>query len=90
MTDLLISIVIAGAAVAYVIEFVNLVTADFFGIAGLNKFLTLPLNGLALFLLGVHDVKIAVAIPAATLIAILISKYLNKPVVTNVPRLRGF
>jgi|APGre2960657404_1045060.scaffolds.fasta_scaffold00037_47 hypothetical protein len=89
MTDLLISIIIAGAAVGYLVEFINLITIDFFGISVLNKFLTLPLNTGALYLLGVDDIKLLVVVPAATLVSILISKYLNKPTVTRVPRLGG-
>ena len=89
MTDLLISIIIAGAAVGYLVEFINLITIDFFGVSVLNKFLTLPLNTGALYLLGVEDIKLLVVVPAATLVSILISKYLNKPTVTRVPRLGG-
>jgi len=89
MTDLLISIIIAGAAVGYLIEFINLITLDFFGISLLNKVLTLPLTTGALYLLGTHDIKLVVIVPAATLVSILISKYLNKPTVTRVPRLGG-
>jgi hypothetical protein len=89
MTDLLISILIVGTATAYVIEFLNLVTMDFFGVGALNKFLTLPLSGLGLWLLDAPTRYIAVAIPAAAFIAAWISKQLNKPVVTNLPRLRN-
>ena len=89
MTDLLISILITGTAIAYTIEFINLVTMDFFGLGGLNKFLTLPLSGLGLWLLDAPLHYIGVAIPAAAFIAAWISKQLNKPVVTNLPRLRG-
>lgn len=89
MTDLLISILIVGTAIAYVIEFLNLITMDFLGVGVLNKFLTLPLSGLGLWLFDAPTRYIAVAIPAAAFIAAWISKQLNKPVVTNLPRLRG-
>jgi hypothetical protein len=89
MTDLLISILIVGTATAYLIEFINLVTMDFFGIGGLNKFLTLPLSALGLWTLEAPNRYLAVAIPAAAFVAAWISKQLNKPVVTNLPRLRG-
>lgn len=89
MTDLLISILIVGTAIAYVIEFLNLITRDFLGVGALNKFLTLPLSGLGLWLLDALTRYIGVAIPAAAFIAAWISKQLNKPVVTNLPRLRG-
>lgn len=89
MTDLLISILIVGTAIAYVIEFFNLITRDFLGVGALNKLLTLPLSGLGLWLLDAPTRYIGVAIPAAAFIAAWISKQLNKPVVTNLPRLRG-
>lgn len=89
MTDLLISILIVGTATAYVIEFINLVTMDFFGIGSLNKILTLPFSALGLWLLDAPNQYIGVAIPAAAFIAAWISKQLNKPTVTNLPRLRG-
>jgi hypothetical protein len=89
MTDLLISILIVGIAIAYVIEFLNLITMDLLGVGALNKFLTLPLSGLGLWLLNSPLRYLAVAIPAAAFIATWISKQLNKPVVTNLPRLRG-
>lgn len=89
MTDLLISILIVGTATAYVIEFLNLVTMDFFGVGALNKFLTLPFSALGLWLLDSPMRYIGVGIPAAAFIAAWISRQLNKPVVTNLPRLRG-
>jgi len=89
MTDLLISILIVGTATAYVIEFLNLVTMDFLGVGALNKLLTLPLSALGLWLLDSPMRYIGVAIPAAAFIAAWISKQLNKPVITNLPRLRN-
>ena len=89
MTDLLISILITGIAITYVIEFINLITADFFGISGLNKFLTLPLSLGGLWLLDVTEIYLVVAVPAAGFISLYIGKQLDKPVVANLPRLRG-
>lgn len=87
MTDLLVSILITGTAIAYVIEFINLITNDIFGIGGLNKFLTLPLSGVGLYLLDSPLTYLFVAIPSAAFAAAWISKQLNKPVV--LPRTRG-
>jgi len=89
MTDLLISIIITGTAIAYVIEFLNLITMDALGVGALNKFLTLPLSALGILLLDAPLHYIAVAIPAAAFVAVWISKQLNKPVVTNLPRMRN-
>jgi hypothetical protein len=89
MTDLLISIFITGIAITYAIEFFNLITVDFFGISGLNKFLTLPLSLGGLWLLDARGLLLIVAVPAAGFISLYIGKQLEKPVVTNLPRLRG-
>ena len=49
MTDLLITIIISGIAVTYVIEFIELTTFGMFGVPLLNRVLTLPLSFGALF-----------------------------------------
>jgi hypothetical protein len=89
MTDLLISIIIVGTAIAYLIELINLITFDFFGINTLNKFLTIPLSGVGLWLLDAPNKYLIVGIASAAFVATWISRQLNKPVVTNMPRLRG-
>ena len=89
MTDLLISVVLVGVAVTYTVEFLDLVTTGFFGVSVLNKFLSLPLSVGGLFVLDTTDVKLAVAAPATAFVALFISKLINKPVATKVPRLRG-
>jgi hypothetical protein len=89
MTDLLISIIITGSAVTYAVEFLDLITTGFFGVKTLNKFVTLPFSCGALYLVGVHDIKLVIATPSATLVAILISRFLNRPVVTQASRLRN-
>ena len=86
MTSLLIITLLSGIAVTYVIEFINLVTIDFFGIPGLNKFLSLPLSAGAVFShVGFHH-QLIIAIPAAAFISAATSKLINKP--TIVSRLR--
>jgi hypothetical protein len=89
MTDLLISILITGTAITYVIEFLNLITTDFFGISALNKILTLPLSLGGLWALDTRGVPLVVAVPSAAFVALYIGKQLDKPVVTNMPRLRN-
>jgi hypothetical protein len=89
MTDLLITIVIAGVAVTYVIEFIELVTVGMFGVLLLNKFLTLPLSFGALISQNSLDRHFIIAVPAIATVALLLSKYLNKPRVVQqrLPRL---
>jgi hypothetical protein len=89
MIDLLITIVIAGVAVTYVIEFLELVTTGLFGVPLLNKFLTLPLSFGALISQNSLDMQFIIAVPAIATVALLLSKYLNKPRVVQqrLPRL---
>jgi hypothetical protein len=89
MTDLLIAIVIAGTASTYVIEFLDLLTRGFFGVPLLNKVLLLPLSIGGLYLLGIVDTTLVIATPATAFITLMISKFINRPVATTVPRLRG-
>ena len=89
MIDLLITILIAGVAVTYVIEFLELVTAGMFGVPILNKFLTLPLSFGALISQDSLGMQFVIAVPAIATVALLLSKYLNKPRVVQqrLPRL---
>jgi hypothetical protein len=89
MVDLLITILIAGVAVTYVIEFIELITTGMFGVPLLNKFLTLPLSFGALISQNSLDMQFIVAVPAIATVALLLSKYLNKPRVVQqrLPRL---
>jgi len=89
MTDLLITFFISGISITYVIEFIELVTNNFFGIPLLNKFLTLPLSFGALFSQYSLDKHFIISVPATTFIAVAVSKWLNKPTVVanRLPRL---
>ena len=89
MIDLLITILIAGVAVTYVIEFIELITTGMFGVPLLNKFLTLPLSFGALISQNSLDMQFIIAVPAIATVALILSKYLNKPRVVQqrLPRL---
>ena len=89
MVDLLITILIAGVAVTYVIEFIELITTGMFGVPLLNKFLTLPLSFGALISQNSLNMQFIIAVPAIATVALLLSKYLNKPRVVQqrLPRL---
>jgi hypothetical protein len=89
MVDLLITILIAGVAVTYVIEFIELITTGMFGVPLLNKFLTLPLSFGVLISQNSLDMQFIIAVPAIATVALLLSKYLNKPRVVQqrLPRL---
>lgn len=89
MTDLLITIFLCGISVTYVIEFIELITTGFIGISLLNKFLTLPLSFGALYSQNEIDNTYVIAVPSIATVALLLSKYLNKPKVVQqrLPRL---
>lgn len=89
MTDLLILTILSGVAVTYAIEFIEMVTAGFFGVSILNKWFSLPFSFGFLFSQTHLTKHLIVAVPAATFIAIALSKYLNKPrvITRQLPRL---
>lgn len=83
MTDLLLSAILTGLAVTYVIELLDLVTTGLFGKTLLNMYLALPLSFGGMFSLYDIDMQMIVSVPAATFVSLMVSKYLNKPVVIN-------
>lgn len=89
MTDLLITILISGVAITYVIELLELITNGLVGIPLLNKFLTFPLSFGAMFSQYSLDKHFIISVPATTFVAIAVSKWLNKPTVVanRLPRL---
>jgi hypothetical protein len=89
MVNLLVSIAITGIAVPYVVEFLGLLSFDYFGTNLGQKYLTLPLSFGGLYSLGYWNKQLIVATPAATFVAVVIIKWLNKPVATpQAPRRR--
>lgn len=83
MTDLLIAVILTGLAVTYVIELLDLVTTGLFGKSLLNMYLALPLSFGGMFAMYNIDMQMIVSVPAATFVSLMVSKYLNKPVVIN-------
>jgi ABC-type maltose transport system permease subunit len=79
--DILITIVITGLAVSYIVEFINVFTETIISSRILRQFLTLPLSVLGLYLLGVWDTTTYVAAPASALISATISLLINRPTV---------
>lgn len=91
MTDLLISAILTGLAVTYIIELLDLVSYGILPRTTLNKFLALPMSFGGMFLLTELDLKMIISVPAAAFVSVAISKYINKPTVINnglrIPRL---
>lgn len=91
MTDLLISAILTGLAVTYLIEFIDLISYGILARTTLNKYFALPMAFGGMFLLTDMNLKMLVTVPAATFVSVAIGKYINKPTVINnglrIPRL---
>lgn len=90
MTDLLVSVLLAGLAVTYVLELLDLtLLGEYVGRANINIFFALPLSFGALYVFYGIDINLVVLVPAATFISLALTKYLNRPTVvqSRLPRL---
>lgn len=88
MTDLLLSVLLAGFAVTYVLEFLDLF--DLVNKSTLNRWLALPLSFAGIYILaGGIFLEMIVAVPATTFVSLALMKFLNKPTVVQqrIPRL---
>jgi hypothetical protein len=88
MTDLLLSVLLSGFAVTYVLEFIDLF--DLINKSTLNRWLALPLSFAGIYiLLGELYVEMIVAVPATTFVSLALMKFLNKPTIVQqrVPRI---
>jgi hypothetical protein len=83
MNDLLISAVLTGLAVTYLIELVDLVSFGIIPRTTMNKYVALPMSFCGMFLLTELDLNMIVTVPAAAFVSVAISKYINKPTVLN-------
>lgn len=77
--DILIGIIISGIAVSFSIEFVNVVTENFFSAKILRAVLTLPLAFYAAWLLGITGFTLVVAGPAAAFISVAATQIVTRP-----------
>jgi hypothetical protein len=90
MVDLLITTVLTGLAVTYVLELLNLtILGAWLGKSNINIFFAPPLSFGALYVFYGIDINLVVTVPAATFISLALTKYLNKPAVvqSRIPRL---
>jgi hypothetical protein len=90
MVDLLISTILTGLAVTYVLELLNLtLLGAWVGKSNINIFFAPPLSFGALYVFYGIDINLVVTVPAATFISLALTKYLNKPAVvqSRIPRL---
>jgi hypothetical protein len=87
MTDILISVLLTGIAVTYVIEFLELFISEFITKPTLNKYLALPLSFAGMFVQLELKSDFFVLVPAATFVSLVIGRWLNKPQVVQTQRL---
>jgi hypothetical protein len=87
MTSLLISVILAGSATTFIVEFVALWATLFFKKESIYVALSLPLSYGALYLLGCSGKSLGVSIPASAFVALMLNKYLNKPTPSTFQRL---
>jgi hypothetical protein len=80
MTDILIAVVLTGFAVTYVLELLDItLLGTWIGKSSINIFFAPPLSFGAMYVLyGLH-LNLAILVPAATFVSLVLTKYLNKP-----------
>ena len=79
--DLLIIVIIAGFATAYLVEFLNSLLENVISGKLLRALLTVPLNTLWFYLMNLWDTTTFVTVPAASLVSAIISILINRPTV---------
>lgn len=83
MVDLLISILLSGCAVTFVVEFLFLITIGFFFKERIYAVLTLPLSFGAMYVFSNIDWTYFVSVPATAFVALMLNKYLNTQQVSS-------
>jgi hypothetical protein len=87
MTDLLLTVLLTGVAVTYVIEFLDMIFNGFDLKKAFNKYLALPLSFLGLYAQLDIQYDFFVLVPATTLVSLVIGLWLNKPTLVQTQRL---
>ena len=89
MVNLLISVLLVGAAVFYVIELLDNIQSTFFSFrkSTLNYLFAMPLSTAGLYAFGYWDKTLFVSVPASTLISLVLNMSINKPTVIQNNRL---
>lgn len=81
MTNLILTIILVGAAVTYAIELITALLYNFFlDDSVIKKWLSLPLSLGGMWVMQRQwTVVLIVTVPAATFVSLFLIKYLNKP-----------
>jgi hypothetical protein len=86
MVNLLIAVLLSGLAVTFTIELISLGLGLFISKEKLYAFLSLPLSFGALLCFYSINLRFVVSVPAVSFIALLVNKYINKPITIATPR----
>jgi hypothetical protein len=86
MVNLLIAVLLSGLAVTFTIELLSLGLSFIISKEKLYAFLSLPLSFGALLCFYSINLRFVVAVPAISFIALLVNKYINKPITIAAPR----
>jgi hypothetical protein len=78
--DIFITIVIAGFAAGYIVEFFGSLLGRWLSIKLIKQLFTLPFSFVALWVLGIHDPVIFVYTAASGFISLAIMAFVSKPV----------
>lgn len=83
MVDLLISVLLSGLAVTFIVELLALMFVLFVNKETLYMFLPVPLSFGAMYAFYDIELVMLITVPATAFIALMLNKYLNKPTVIS-------
>lgn len=87
MTDLLLTTILVGAAVTFVLELMDALSFGILTKQTINGVFSLPLSFAGIFAMQqILTIEMFVTVPAATLVSLVMVKYLNKPQQVDVRR----
>ena len=87
MTDLLLTIVLVGAATTYILETLDFVLLGFFEKTTINLVFSLPLSTAGMWVMQQQwTLTMLATVPAATFVSLVLLKYINKPQQVEVRR----
>jgi hypothetical protein len=86
MVNLLVAVLLSGLAVTFTIELISLGLGLIISKEKLYAFLSLPLSFGALLCFYSINLRFVVSVPAVSFIALLVNKYINKPITIASPR----
>lgn len=88
MANLLISVLLSGLAVTYLLELIDKIQLGIFSKSTVNLVSSMPLSLACLYALQRQwTVALVVSVPAATFVALVLNMYINKPTVVQQQRL---